>query len=137
MGWDLNLTTYPWDEERMEPDVDAACKTIREVQPKVACSDNRCSCFPPLEEMAAAAKEVGASVMYDGARARFDCRWTVPRSSSRRRRSDDGIEPQNLPRSSRRFLALISDDPAFQRRLNNAMFPGVCSSYHLHHVAGR
>ena len=48
---DLNLTTYPWDEERMEPDVDAACKTIREVQPKVACSDNRCSCFPrPLRK---------------------------------------------------------------------------------------
>ena len=23
---DLNLTTYPWDEERMEPDVDAAYK---------------------------------------------------------------------------------------------------------------
>ena len=30
---DLNLTTYPWNEERMEPDIDAACKTIREVQP--------------------------------------------------------------------------------------------------------
>ena len=24
-----------------------------------------------------------------------------------------------------------------QKRLNNAIFPGVCSSYHLHHVAGK
>ena len=65
---DLNLTTYPWDEERMEPDVDAACKTIREVQPKVALFGQSVFLFPtPLEEMASAAKEVGASVLYDGA----------------------------------------------------------------------
>jgi len=25
----LDLTTYPWDEDRMEPDVDAACAMIR------------------------------------------------------------------------------------------------------------
>ena len=24
-----------------------------------------------------------------------------------------------------------------QKKLNNAIFPGVCSSYHLHHVAGK
>ena len=65
---DLNLTTYPWNEERMEPDIDAACKTIREVKPKVALFGQSVFLFPtPLEEMAAAAKEVGVSVMYDGA----------------------------------------------------------------------
>ena len=52
----------------MEPDVDAACKTIREVQPTVALFGQSVFLFPtPLEEMANAAKEVGASVMYDGA----------------------------------------------------------------------
>ena len=30
-----------------------------------------------------------------------------------------------------------SDDEKFQRKLNNAVFPGTCSSYHLHHVAGK
>ena len=35
------------------------------------------------------------------------------------------------------FLLSSSEDPAFQRKLNTAMFPGVCSSYHLHHVAGK
>ncbi|DAC67497.1 MAG TPA: serine hydroxymethyltransferase, partial [Candidatus Poseidoniales archaeon] len=65
---DLTLTTYPWDEDRMEPDVDAACKTIREVEPKVALFGQSVFLFPtPMKEMAAAAKEVGASVMYDGA----------------------------------------------------------------------
>ena len=33
---DLNLSTYPWDEERMEPDIDASAKLIREIKPKVA-----------------------------------------------------------------------------------------------------
>ena len=30
-----------------------------------------------------------------------------------------------------------SDDERFHRRLNSGIFPGVCSSYHLHHVAGK
>ena len=30
-----------------------------------------------------------------------------------------------------------SDDEKFQRKLNNSIFPGTCSSYHLHHVAGK
>ena len=30
-----------------------------------------------------------------------------------------------------------SEDEKFQRKLNNAVFPGTCSSYHLHHVAGK
>ena len=65
---DLDLTTYPWDEDRMEPDVDAACKTIRSVEPTVALFGQSVFLFPtPMREMADAAKEVGASVMYDGA----------------------------------------------------------------------
>ena len=32
---DLNLHTYPWVEERMEPDIDGACALIQDVKPKV------------------------------------------------------------------------------------------------------
>ncbi len=32
----LNLITYPWDEDRMEPDIDAAAKLIRESEPSLA-----------------------------------------------------------------------------------------------------
>ena len=31
---DLNLSTYPWNEERMEPDIDGACSLIRDIEPK-------------------------------------------------------------------------------------------------------
>ena len=30
-----------------------------------------------------------------------------------------------------------SSDEKFHRKLNNSIFPGTCSSYHLHHVAGK
>ncbi|MDP6324856.1 MAG: serine hydroxymethyltransferase, partial [Candidatus Thalassarchaeaceae archaeon] len=64
----LDLTTYPWDVDRMEPDVDAACAMIREVEPTLALVGQSVFLFPtPLQEMADAAHEVGAKVMYDGA----------------------------------------------------------------------
>lgn len=136
---DLNLTTYPWDEERMEPDVEAACKTIREVQPKVALFGQSVFLFPtPLEEMAAAAKEVGASVMYDGAHV-LGLIAGGQFQDPLREGADlmTGSSHKTFPGPQGGFLLSSSDDPAFQRRLNNAMFPGVCSSYHLHHVAGK
>ena len=136
---DLNLTTYPWDEERMEPDVDAACKTIREVKPKVALFGQSVFLFPtPLEEMAAAAKEVGASVMYDGAHV-LGLIAGGQFQDPLREGADlmTGSSHKTFPGPQGGFLLSSSEDPVFQRRLNTAMFPGVCSSYHLHHVAGK
>ena len=57
---DLDLSTYPWDIDRMEPDIDGACKLIRELEPKVCLIGQSVFLFPtPLREIAAAAKEVG------------------------------------------------------------------------------
>ena len=48
-----------------------------------------------------------------------------------------GSSHKTFPGPQGGFLLSSSEDEAFHRRLNNAMFPGVCSSYHLHHVAGK
>ena len=136
---DLTLTTYPWDEDRMEPDVDAACKTIREVEPKVALFGQSVFLFPtPMKEMAAAAKEVGASVMYDGAHV-LGLIAGGQFQDPLREGADvmTGSSHKTFPGPQGGFLLSSSKDPAFHRKLNNAMFPGVCSSYHLHHVAGK
>ena len=136
---DLNLTTYPWDEERMEPDVDAACKTIRETKPTVALFGQSVFLFPtPLEEMAAAAKEVGATVMYDGAHV-LGLIAGGQFQDPFREGADlmTGSSHKTFPGPQGGFLLSSSEDETFHRRLNNAMFPGVCSSYHLHHVAGK
>jgi glycine hydroxymethyltransferase len=136
---DLDLTTYPWDEERMEPDVDAACETIRTVEPKVALFGQSVFLFPtPMKEMADAAKEVGASVMYDGAHV-LGLIAGGQFQDPLREGADvmTGSSHKTFPGPQGGFLLSSSEDEAVQKRLNNAMFPGVCSSYHLHHVAGK
>jgi len=133
------LTTYPWDEERMEPDVDAACKVIRQVKPKIALFGQSVFLFPtPLKEMADAAKEVGAKVMYDGAHV-LGLIAGGEFQDPLREGADvmTGSSHKTFPGPQGGFLLSSSEDETFQKRLNTAMFPGVCSSYHLHHVAGK
>ena len=136
---DLNLSTYPWNEERMEPDIDASAALIREVSPKIALFGQSVFLFPtPLKELADAAHEVGSTVMYDGAhvlgliaggcfQSPFEEGADVMTGSSHK----------TFPGPQGGFILSSSDDEKFQRKLNNAVFPGTCSSYHLHHVAGK
>ena len=136
---DLNLSTYPWNEERMEPDVDGACDLIRSIEPKVALIGQSVFLFPtPLEEIAAAAHEVGAKVMYDGAHVLGLIAGGVFQDPLREGADlMTGSSHKTFPGPQGGFLLSSSEDPSFQKRLNNAIFPGVCSSYHLHHVAGK
>ena len=135
----LDLTTYPWDEDRMEPDVDAACAMIREAEPAVALVGQSVFLFPtPLREMADAAHEVGAKVMYDGAHVLgliAGGQFQDPLKEG----ADvmTGSSHKTFPGPQGGFVLSDSDDEKFQRKLNTAIFPGVCSSYHLHHVAGK
>jgi len=136
---DLNLSTYPWDEDRMEPDVDGACALIREVEPKIALIGQSVFLFPtPLREIADTAHEVGAKVMYDGAHVLGLIAGGVFQDPLREGADVmTGSSHKTFPGPQGGFLLSSSEDPAFQKRLNNAIFPGVCSSYHLHHVAGK
>ena len=136
---DLNLSTYPWDEDRMEPDIDASAKLIREVAPKVALFGQSVFLFPtPLKELADAAHEVGSKVMYDSAHVlgliAGGC-FQDPLHEG----ADimTGSSHKTFPGPQGGFILSSSEDEKFQRKLNNAVFPGTCSSYHLHHVAGK
>ena len=88
--------------------------------------------------MAAAAKEVGATVMYDGAHV-LGLIAGGQFQDPFREGADlmTGSSHKTFPGPQGGFLLSSSEDETFHRRLNNAMFPGVCSSYHLHHVAGK
>jgi glycine hydroxymethyltransferase len=136
---DLNLSTYPWDESRMEPDIDGACALIRDIEPKVALIGQSVFLFPtPLQEIADAAHEVGATVMYDGAHVlgliAGGCFQDPLREGAD---VMTGSSHKTFPGPQGGFLLSSSEDAMFQRKLNTAIFPGVCSSYHLHHVAGK
>lgn len=136
---DLNVSTYPWDEDRMEPDVDASCALIREIQPRITLVGQSVFLFPtPLKEIADAAHEVGSTVMYDGAHVLGLIAGGVFQDPLREGADImTGSSHKTFPGPQGGFLLSSSEDTAFHRRLNNAMFPGVCSSYHLHHVAGK
>ena len=136
---DLNLSTYPWNEDRMEPDIDGACALIRELEPKVALIGQSVFLFPtPLKEIADAAHEVEAKVMYDGAHVLGLIAGGMFQDPLREGADVmTGSSHKTFPGPQGGFLLSSSEDPAFQKRLNNAIFPGVCSSYHLHHVAGK
>jgi glycine hydroxymethyltransferase len=136
---DLNVSTYPWDEDRMEPDVDGSCALIRELKPKVTLVGQSVFLFPtPLKELAEAAHEVGSTVMYDGAHVLGLIAGGVFQDPLREGADVmTGSSHKTFPGPQGGFLLSSNEDPKFQRKLNNSMFPGVVSSYHLHHVAGK
>ena len=136
---DLNVSTYPWDESRMEPDIDGSCALIRELKPKITLVGQSVFLFPtPLRELAEAAHEVGSTVMYDGAHVLGLIAGGVFQDPLREGADImTGSSHKTFPGPQGGFLLSSNEDTTFQRKLNNAMFPGVCSSYHLHHVAGK
>ena len=136
---DLNLSTYPWNEERMEPDIDGACSLIRELEPKVSLIGQSVFLFPtPLNEIADAAHEVGSTVMYDGAHVLGLIAGGVFQDPLREGADVmTGSSHKTFPGPQGGFLLSSSEDEKLHKKLNNAIFPGVCSSYHLHHVAGK
>ena len=136
---DLNVSTYPWDESRMEPDIDGSCALIRGLKPKITLVGQSVFLFPtPLKELAEAAHEVGSTVMYDGAHVLGLIAGGVFQDPLREGADImTGSSHKTFPGPQGGFLLSSNEDTTFQRKLNNAMFPGVCSSYHLHHVAGK
>jgi len=135
----LELHTYPWDAERMEPDVEASVKLIRQVKPKMCLFGQSVFLFPtPLKELAAAAHEVGATVMFDGAHVLGligGGQFQDPLHEG----ADvlTGSSHKTFPGPQGGFVLSDTSDEKLQRRLHAGVFPGVVSSYHLHHVAGK
>ena len=135
----LGLVTYPWDIDRMEPDIDASIKIIRETKPNLALFGQSVFLFPtPLRELADAAHEVGAKLMYDGAHV-LGLIAGGQFQDPLREGADvmTGSSHKTFPGPQGGFVLSDSSDEKFHRKLNNSIFPGTCSSYHLHHVAGK
>lgn len=141
----LHVTEYPWDAERMTVDPVGAAKTIRKVEPKVALFGQSVFLFPtPLKgEVADAAREVGATVMYDAAHVLgliAGGRFQDPL----REGADvmTGSTHKTLPGPQGGVVVsghagADDEDAKFLRKLDTGVFPGVTSSYHLHHVAAK
>ncbi|MEA3457491.1 MAG: serine hydroxymethyltransferase [Candidatus Thermoplasmatota archaeon] len=140
----INLISYPFNDEEMNIDVDGAVKLIKKVKPKLALNGRSVFLFPsPIKEIAEAAHEVGAYLIYDAAHV-LGLIAGKQFQDPLREGADvvSGSTHKTLPGPQGGMILSnhkgdTKEDKSFLRKLGFGVFPGVTSSYHLHHVAAK
>ena len=140
----VNLVSYPFNDEEMNIDIDGAVKLIKKVRPKVALNGRSVFLFPsPIKELADAAHEVGAYLVYDAAHV-LGLIGGKQFQDPLREGADvmSGSTHKTLPGPQGGMIVSdhkgdTDEDKSFLRKLGFGVFPGVTSSYHLHHVAAK
>ena len=131
----LKLHEFPFDPKEMNINVDAMVREIKEKKPKLILFGASLFLFPhPVQEARAAADEVGAKIVYDGAH--------VLGLIAGKRFQDPLREGADVVTSSTHKTfpgpqgAIILCKRAVKDEIDEAVFPGTVSNHHLHHVAG-
>ncbi len=140
----INLVSYPFNDEEMNIDVDGAVKVIKKIKPKLALNGRSVFLFPsPIKELAEAAHEVGAYLIYDAAHV-LGLIGGKQFQDPLREGADvvTGSTHKTLPGPQgglvlSNHMGDTDEDKSFLRKLGFGIFPGVTSSYHLHHVAAK
>jgi glycine hydroxymethyltransferase len=130
----LDVHPHPFDQEKMNIDADAMKKKILEEKPKIVLLGGSLFLFPhPVEEAREAADEIGAKVMYDGAHVLgliAGGQFQDPLKEG----ADllVGSTHKTFP-GPQGGIILCKNDIA--EAVDEAVFPGVVSNHHLHHLA--
>ncbi len=131
----LKVYTHPFDFEKMNIDAPSMQKRILEIKPKIVLLGGSLFLFPhPVEEAREAADEVGARVMYDGAH--------VLGLIAGKQFQDPLKEGADLLVGSTHKTfpgpqgGIILSKKELSNQIDEAVFPGVLSNHHLHHLAG-
>ncbi|MBS3815097.1 MAG: serine hydroxymethyltransferase [Hadesarchaea archaeon] len=131
----LEVEYLPFDEEKMNIDVDKAKKKIAEVKPDLLLFGASVFPFPhPVQELAEVAKEQGSRVAYDAAHVIGLIGGNQFQDPLR-----EGVEiidcstHKTLP-GPQHGMILCKEE--FKDDIDNTVFPGVVSNHHLHSVAG-
>jgi glycine hydroxymethyltransferase len=129
--------SYPFDEDRMNIDVEGAKSLIREVKPKVALFGQSVYLFPtPLDELREVFDEVGCTTWYDaahvlgliaGKRFQDPLRQGIDVLS--------GSTHKTLPGPQHGMILSDLRKDGMEQALRRGVFPGVTSNHHLHSVA--
>lgn len=130
----LKTTSHPFDTEEMNIDPDAMNKVILEKRPKVVLFGGSLFLFPhPINEAREAADEVGAKIMYDGAHVLgliAGGRFQDPLKEGADLISASTHKTFPGPQGG---IILCKEELA--SAIDEAVFPGVVSNHHLHHLA--
>jgi len=140
----IDLISYPFNDEEMNIDIDGAVKLIKKVKPKLALNGRSVFLFPsPIKELAEAAHDVGAYMVYDAAHV-LGLIAGKQFQDPLREGADvmNGSTHKTLPGPQGGMILSdhkgdTDEDKSFLRKLGFGVFPGVTSSYHLHHVAAK
>ena len=131
----LKNVFYPFNNEIMNIDADIMQKRILEEKPKIVLLGGSLFLFPhPVKEAVEAANEVGAKVVYDGAH--------VLGLIAGKQFQDPLKEGADVVMGSTHKSfpgpqgGIILAKGEYETTINNAVFPGVVSNHHLHHLAG-
>ena len=131
----LKTLEHPFNPEVMNIDVDALNKMILEEKPKIILFGGSLFLFPhPVSEVVDAANEVGATIMYDGAHV-----LGLIAGKQFQDPLKEGAEV--LMGSTHKTFpgpqgGIILSQEENKDLIDNAVFPGVVSNHHLHHLAG-
>ncbi len=132
----LKVENFAFNQEEMNIDVDATRKLIEEKRPRFLYFGGSVFLFPhPVKELKSAADEVGARIGYDaahvlgliaGGRFQQPLKEGADVMASSRHKTFPG--PQGG--------IIFTDRDDLAKRIDNAVFPGLVSNHHLHHLAG-
>jgi glycine hydroxymethyltransferase len=130
----LKVSPHPFDQQRMNIDPEAMKKDIIEKKPKIVLLGGSLFLFPhPVEDAREAADEVGAQVMYDGAHVLgLICGGKFQDPLAEGADLLVGSTHKTLP-GPQGGIILCTDE--LKDIIDEAVFPGVVSNHHLHHLA--
>ena len=131
----LKVFQHPFDEKSMNIDADAMKKKILREKPKIVLLGGSLFLFPhPVKEACEAASEVGAKVMYDGAHVLgLIAGGTFQDPLKEGADLLVGSTHKTFPGTQG---GIILSKKEHAQKVDNAVFPGVVSNHHLHHIAG-
>ncbi|MFQ5887485.1 MAG: serine hydroxymethyltransferase [Candidatus Hydrothermarchaeales archaeon] len=131
----LDIKNFVFDAEEMNIDVDKSIEKIGEIRPRFLLFGGSVFLFPhPVKELKEAADEVGAKIAYDAAHV-----LGLIAGKQFQQPFGEGVD---IVTSSRHKTfpgpqgGLIMCKEELAKKVNNAVFPGVVSNHHMHHMAG-
>ncbi len=135
----LQVVTFPYDNREMNIDIDETIKIVREKKPKMIVFGASLFLFPhPVKEIKAVADEVDALVAYDAAHVLgliAGKRFQNPFAEGAH--IITGSTHKTFPGPQGGVIMIKGLDQEKAANLQWAIFPGVMSNHHLHHMAAK
>ncbi|VVB66156.1 Serine hydroxymethyltransferase [Candidatus Gugararchaeum adminiculabundum] len=132
----LNVEHYEFDFERYDIDVEKTVAKIRSLKPKIVTLGGSVIQFPhPVREIRAAADEIGATVVYDGAHvlgliAGGEFQQPLKEGAHVMTASTH----KTFPGPQGGIVLGKGLDEKRQRKIQNRIFPGIVSNHHVHRL---